>query len=858
MAFRRPRPPNQTTHRSATDKELELEQINQELQEILQSEVAINKSNEKYIKDLERKYIQYEKEIQSLNKELERLENASEEEKAELRLEISSLKKSLYQAKKEIRGKISYIDNIEKQLQESEERVQNLRHRFKVISSRRSSPSLYNSKEEDIDMANLDLFIQIDRGLNRIENHLKGAGTPLNNPINIINGIRGSLNAVRLNYQSAYQDIDGVIAQRDDSNNQIVQLQQDVNYYRQRNIVLQNQVNQLTQNNFQDQVNQITQERDNLQNQVNQIIQERHNLRNQVNRLTHEHDNYQNDLTLMTTAYNNEQGERRRWWFSYRDKNRRVGELIREKFAIQLLLQRCHTNNRDLQRRYDMRGRLWYNITLALEEQSKLRHVFEVLYRLKNYRLEQELRRCQADKGLLEYNRDRLFDKYYNKFKDRKASHIKWKNRERNSQQLILNLQAQILLLQNNPLNMAEARRLPVLKLIQPALASFSPYIGQEPPDDYFDKVMQSWAFAEGHMTVLENANAGDFDDAPETSSHQLQTKSIIPVQSQQKRSNSDDYPRVPDKYMPERPPDGYGVNSERFIHADIINPIPSTSQIMESLANDLYKKLSDMFSAKPVQSKNKDTSTDDINEITKGMSKLSLNLAKMAKEVNAVKKSSQHHCSNCNRTGHNSRKCTRKKRSKSRSKKRGSVNKVAVDSGSDTNSSDNDSSDNNSDSGDSSSEVESDHSFDSSSKKRQSLESPIQRSSQKIQKKSGTIIDSQIRKIILAMFNDPEVIETIKNNINNTNLSMTRRVAPKRSAKPDFINYREPISEIPESDGEEETLDDPMEIDFVRRKEPDTSIATIPCKIKRLKIPALVLDSGAEPPITSEDIVKR
>ncbi|CAJ0830484.1 10898_t:CDS:2, partial [Entrophospora sp. SA101] len=85
-------------------------------------------------------------------RELERLENASEKEKAELRSEISSLKRSLYQAKKEIRDKVSYTDNIEKQLQESEERVQNLRHRFKVISSRRSSPSLYNSEEEDTDM----------------------------------------------------------------------------------------------------------------------------------------------------------------------------------------------------------------------------------------------------------------------------------------------------------------------------------------------------------------------------------------------------------------------------------------------------------------------------------------------------------------------------------------------------------------------------------------------------------------------------------------------------------------------------------------------------------------------------------
>ncbi|CAG8550791.1 5322_t:CDS:2 [Paraglomus brasilianum] len=58
-----------------------------------------------------------------------------------------------------------------------------------------------------------------------------------------------------------------------------------------------------------------------------------------------------------------------------------------------------------------------------------------------------------------------------------------------------------------------------------------------------------------------------------------------------------------------------------------------------------------------------------------------------------------------------------------------------------------------------------------------------------------------------------------------------------------------EPVPDIPDSDEEEETLDDPMEIDFVQRKEPATNLATISCKIKRLKIPALVLDSGAEPP---------
>ncbi|CAG8799675.1 26736_t:CDS:2, partial [Dentiscutata erythropus] len=84
-----------------------------------------------------------------------------------------------------------------------------------------------------------------------------------------------------------------------------------------------------------------------------------------------------------------------------------------------------------------------------------------------------------------------------------------------------------------------------------------------------------------------------------------------------QRQPNSDDYPRVPDKYMPERPPDGYGVNSEKYIHADIINPTPSTSQIMESLANDLYKKLSDSKSSskktpKSRKSKQKNASTSD------------------------------------------------------------------------------------------------------------------------------------------------------------------------------------------------------------------------------------------------------
>src|SRR6266542_353385 len=58
------------------------------------------------------------------------------------------------------------------------------------------------------------------------------------------------------------------------------------------------------------------------------------------------------------------------------------------------------------------------------------------------------------------------------------------------------------------------------------------------------------------------------------------------------------------------------------------------------------------------------------------------------------------------------------------------------------------------------------------------------------------------------------------------------------------------------ESSLEEESLDDPIEIYFVQKKEPKISIVIVKCKIKRLKIPAMPLDSGAKPPIITKNIV--
>jgi hypothetical protein len=50
-------------------------------------------------------------------------------------------------------------------------------------------------------------------------------------------------------------------------------------------------------------------------------------------------DNAQGERDLAILAYNNEKKESCRWYFSYQDKDRRVQELLREKFAKQLLHQ---------------------------------------------------------------------------------------------------------------------------------------------------------------------------------------------------------------------------------------------------------------------------------------------------------------------------------------------------------------------------------------------------------------------------------------------------------------------------------------------------------------------------------------
>ncbi|CAI2181509.1 16587_t:CDS:2 [Funneliformis geosporum] len=79
----------------------ELEEENYHLRSELQTEVDINRQNERRINQLEK---------------IERLENASKKAIVELKSEISTLKSQLYQARKDVRDKGKYISSLEEQL----------------------------------------------------------------------------------------------------------------------------------------------------------------------------------------------------------------------------------------------------------------------------------------------------------------------------------------------------------------------------------------------------------------------------------------------------------------------------------------------------------------------------------------------------------------------------------------------------------------------------------------------------------------------------------------------------------------------------------------------------------------------
>ena len=422
---------------------------NQELRDELQDEISINKSNEKKIRSLV-------KELEQCYRTISLQDNsiiAHEKEIEELKSEISNLRKqlSVLQQDKKFKDEVGSIQDG--RIIELENKVGSLKARIQILIDKKISINA-------LDMATTNLIANVNRGLDRIENHIRGVGTPMQNPTNVIDGIRGSLNTIRVTLQNATTERN--------------QYQNILNETNERERVLIQQLRDMRNQNL----------------RLQHLLDES---QVQVERTMRERDNAQGERDLTILAYNKERQESRRWRFSYQDKDRRVQELIREKFAKQLLYQRNvnHHQQNTCQLQTNAQNQVNRMIVIIARKQTRIgelireKFVFQLVIRQKD--------------------------------------------------QNILNLQGQILALQNNPLgNMADARRLPVLNLIAPILAKNKPYTGQEPPDDYLDRLIQSISFAQGHMTVLENANAGDFDDAVKCNIYKAQMGGkYLPVPAQ-------------------------------------------------------------------------------------------------------------------------------------------------------------------------------------------------------------------------------------------------------------------------------------------------------------------------------------
>ncbi|POG68568.1 hypothetical protein GLOIN_2v1778214, partial [Rhizophagus irregularis DAOM 181602=DAOM 197198] len=484
----------------------------------------------------------------------------------------------------------------------------------------------------------------------------------------------------------------------------------------------------------------------------------------------------------------------------------------------------------------------------------------------------------------------------------------------------------------------AHLRRLPLLKILNPNLEKFQSYTGQEPPDEYLDKVIQSWAHFEGHMTLLENANARDFDNAykckilksmmggkyipvpanngliagnpainsPDTlrawmrAKYQRETvenqQSAIQRLTQERfhQLSGDLYtwmrianPASIDAFFTElknlwleRPPNLNGIQTSQnnssaeieklnsqiaSLQAQLAQPAQVHPQNNEVSAN--FEKLNSKIASLEAQlaesmqvhsnlaqrlqlpenvinSNSASTFDRYINqELEKRLGVIKINLAKLTKLVREDTKSAQN---NTRRAKTPQRQRSESlpfgglekrlgkieallaklaKDSKSRS---GRVHMATVDDQSDSIFSDDDTSKSEDN------DYNSDNSSASSDSRNRDMNIYISHENGKKNKDrhgKRVSLEETIRKIIQIEFENylPYIIQQAK----------------------------KCVPALAQDSDEKDVLDGPMEIDFVKKKEPTTSIASIKCKIKRLKIPAMALDSCAELPIITPDIVE-
>src|ERR1043166_6510343 len=164
---------------------------NQELRSELRDEISINKNYEKKIRFLVKELEQCYQTISLQDNTMIVHEKVIEKFKSE----ISDLRKQLriLQQNKKFKDEVGSIQDG--RIIELENKVERLKARIRILINKKISINALN-------MATADLIANVNRGLDRIENHIRGVGTPMQNPTNVIDGIRGSLNTIWVTLQN--------------------------------------------------------------------------------------------------------------------------------------------------------------------------------------------------------------------------------------------------------------------------------------------------------------------------------------------------------------------------------------------------------------------------------------------------------------------------------------------------------------------------------------------------------------------------------------------------------------------------------------------------------------------------------
>src|SRR6266487_6455865 len=170
---------------------------NQEFCNELHDDIFINKSNEKKICFLV-------KELEQCYRTISLQDNtiiAHEKEVEKLKSEISDLRKQrrVLQQDKKFKDEVGSIQDG--RIIELENKVGSLKARIWILIDKKISINA-------LDMATTNLIANVNRGLDQIENHIRGVSTPMQNLANVIDGIRGSLNTIRVTLQNITADRD--------------------------------------------------------------------------------------------------------------------------------------------------------------------------------------------------------------------------------------------------------------------------------------------------------------------------------------------------------------------------------------------------------------------------------------------------------------------------------------------------------------------------------------------------------------------------------------------------------------------------------------------------------------------------